>query len=692
MIVMAKKNPYMKNPDTDFESVNKLSKKEAGEQAEKLREAINFHDFRYYVRNDPVISDAAYDRLFHRLEEIEEAYPDLRTSDSSTRRVGAEPVSSLKKVDHTRAMLSLKSSLEEERIEEFHDFVKRRTGRGRVSYILEPKFDGLSVELLYREGRFDYGATRGNGETGEDISENLKTIGTVPMRLQEQNGEVPSLLAVRGEVMMSRQGFQKLNKSRVEEGKDPFANPRNAAAGIMRQLDSREVAGKPLEVFYYDILEIEGNGFQTHQEILETLPGWGFRVTGLYRKAGSIKDIRKYREYLTDKREKLDFEIDGVVIKLDDLELREKLGVRERSPRWAMAWKFPPQKEVTNLRDIVVSVGRTGILTPVALLDPVEVGGVTVSRATLHNAGEVEKKDVRPGDRVRVIRAGDVIPEIRKRVKQPGKKRAEPFSMPSHCPVCGAGVVREGAYHICPAGLSCRAQLVGRLQHYASRNAMNIETLGEKVARQLVDRKMVSNLPDLYRLEMEDLEQLEGFAEKSAKKLYRNIQGSKNPELDRFLYALGIRHVGEHMARVLARKFGTLDNIRDAGMGELRESREIGPEIAESVHHFFQQDENRKSLKDFREAGVKVSGMKKRKGDLPLEGKTFVFTGELDQFTRDEARERVESLGGRATSSVSSRTDYVVAGEDPGNKLDRAKEEDVQILDEEGFKSIIGEQ
>jgi len=688
---MTEKNPYMKNPDTDFRDIGKLSEDEAGEQAEELKEAIEYHNYSYYVKNDPVISDAAYDRLFRRLQEIEEEYPDLQTQDSPTRRVGAEPVDSLEKVDHAATMLSLNSELEEKKIEDFHDFIDRKASDDETEYVLEPKFDGLSVEIVYREGKFDHGATRGNGETGEDISENLKTIGSVPMRLRKDEKGLPDFLAVRGEVLMSRDGFQEMNRERVERGDDPFANPRNAAAGTMRQLDSRKVAGKPLQVFYYDILELEGEWPETHWDILKTLPLWGFKVSNLYRKADGMKKIREYRDSLMDKREDLDFEIDGVVIKLNDLGLRRDIGVRERSPRYSMAWKFPPKKEVTTLREIVVSVGRTGILTPVALLDPVEVGGVTVSRASLHNAGEVREKDVRPGDRVRIIRAGDVIPEVRERVKQRGRKRAEPFSMPERCPVCGSEIVKEGAYHICPAGLSCRAQLKGRLQHYGSPDALDIETLGEKVAGQLVEREMVSDLPDLYKLDQEELEELEGFAEKSAKKLHHNIQESRKPRLDRFLYALGIRHVGEHIARVLAREFGSLEELNNAGLEDLEDINEIGPEIAESVHHFFQEKQNRKSLEEFSEAGVEVRKMKKEKGEMPLEGKTFVFTGELEKYTRDEVKRKVESLGGRATSSVSSNTDYLVRGEEPGSKLDEAEEEGVEILNEQDFLSIINE-
>ncbi len=685
---MSDKNPYIKNPSTDFKDVKNLDKKEAHKQIKELRDAVEYHNYRYYVKNQPVISDAKYDALFHRLQEVEEVYPDLQTEDSPTRRVGTEPVDALKKVDHTKPMLSLNSALEEEDIHSFLDFVERNIKEKDLVYVAEPKLDGLSVEVVYEEGTFKYGATRGNGRTGEDISENLKTIGTVPLKLQQQDN-LPSSLAVRGEVMMSRKGFQQLNKERIQKGESPFANPRNAASGIVRQLDSKKVAGKPLTVFFYDILDMNGNGFFSHWEILKTLPEWGFKVHSDISKCKDRKQIKKFRESLAEKREDLEFEIDGVVIKLDKLELREQLGTRERSPRWAMAWKFPPKDEVTTLEDIVVQVGRTGMLTPVALLDPVNVGGVTVSRATLHNEDEVKKKDVRPGDRVRVMRAGDVIPEIAERIPQKGKERGPKFSMPDHCPVCGSEVVREGAYDFCQAGLSCKAQLTGSLIHYASKEALDIETLGEKNVKQLVNKGMVNDIADFYHLKVDDLKKLEGFAEKSAKKLYDAVQDTKNPSLDRFIYALGIRHVGQHIARVLAEKFGSLNALMKAEISDLKNIDEIGPEIAHSVYHFFQEDKNQKILKRLKKAGVKVQTMEAKKESQILEGKNFVFTGALENYTRDEAKKIVEDLGGRVTSGVSGETDYVVAGEDPGSKLEQAKKQNVTILDKRQFQKLL---
>jgi DNA ligase (NAD+) len=679
---------FKKNPETDFKPAHELSEEEAREEVEALREGIEHHDYLYYIKNKPEISDAAYDRLFRRLEELEEIYPDLRSDTSPTRRVGAEPVEELKKVHHKSPMLSLNAAVKEEEVRAFHRFVQENMGAGKTVYVAEPKFDGLSVEMVYEKGRFAYGATRGNGEVGEDISENLKTIRTLPMRLRHEK-HIPPLLSVRAEVFMSKKGFQQLNREKIERGEDPFANPRNAAAGIMRQLDPGKVADKPLDLFFYDILQVQEENFDTHWESLGRLEGWGLKTDSHAKKCTSFNDVRKYHQKMAKKREGLNYEIDGVVLKVDDLEVREKLGVRHRSPRWAMAWKFKPKEEVTRLEDIVVQVGRTGILTPVALLQPVDVGGVTVSRATLHNEEEVKRKDVRTGDKVRVARAGDVIPEVVERVKEPGQKRGKEFSMPGRCPACEAEVVREGAYVLCPAGLSCPAQIVGRIIHYASREGLDIESLGEKTAKQLYEKNLVESVADLYRLSEDDLRELEGFAEKSAKKLHEAIEKSKSPRFDRFLYALGIPHIGGRMAQVLAREFGSLENLRKAKRSEVEKIPEVGPEIAESVVDFFSRQENKEVLFELEDAGVKIKSMPKKEGEMPLEGKTFVFTGSLEHYTREEAQKKVEELGGRATSSVSGETDFLVAGKDPGSKLNEAKKHKVELLDEKDFEKRL---
>jgi DNA ligase (NAD+) len=685
---MAPRNDFRKGPPPEWKDVEKLSEKEARREIEALREAVQYHDYLYYVKNQPRISDAAYDRLFRRLEDLEEAFPRLRSPASPTQRVGAGPVEELGKVEHAADMLSLNAVLEEGEVVEFDDFVRRNLGGAKAAYSVEPKFDGVSVEVVYEDGTFLYGATRGDGHTGEDISVNMKTIRSVPLKLRKGKEGLPSFLSVRGEVFMSRSGFQALNKERVQRGEEPFANPRNAAAGTVRQLDPGNVRGKPLDIFFYEILKLEGRRFAAHHEALKAFPAWGLRTAPQNRLCTSMEKVKEYHGKLLEEREGLDFEIDGVVIKLDGYAERERLGMRQRSPRWALAWKFPPKREVTRIEDIVVQVGRTGVLTPVALLDPVDVGGVTVSRATLHDEEQARKKDVRPGDRVKVIRAGDVIPEVLG-VEEKGKKRGRKFSMPRRCPACGSEVYREGAYVFCPAGLSCPAQRVGRIRHYGSREAMDIEGLGEETVKDLVRRGLVTDMADLYALTKDDLTKLEGFAQKSAENLHDAIQGARGPRLDRFLYALGIHHVGEHMAMVLAREFRTLESLRKAGEEDLRKVPEIGPEIARSVAEFFGDKANRKVLRKLERAGVKVREMPAREGRMPLEGKTFVFTGSLEGYTRSEAEKTVEALGGRAATSVSGETDFVVAGENPGSKLDQARKQGVKVIGEKEFKKLV---
>ena len=679
---------FKKNPDTEFRDIDDMDPEEAREEAEALREGIEHHNYLYYVENRPRISDARFDRLFRRLQELEEAFPDLRSDSSPTRRVGAEPLDKLQKVDHAASMLSLDAALEERDFERFDDFVRRRAGGGRVEYVLEPKFDGFSVEIVYDGGIFKTGSTRGNGETGEDISHNLKTIGSVPLYLQNKS-EAPGFLSVRGEVFMKKEGFHELNRERIEKGLEPFANPRNAAAGTMRQLDPGKVAGRPMDIFFYDILKIEGEEFSSHWSALKRLRRWGLKTNPEAKKVSSREAVGKYHRALSERREALEYEIDGIVVKLDDCGLRERLGTRHRSPRWALAWKFEPKQEITRLEKIVVQVGRTGKLTPVALLQPVDVGGVTVSRASLHNADEVRRKDVRDGDTVRVARAGDVIPEVVERIKKPGRKREKPFSMPAECPACGSRIYREGAYHVCPGGLACRPQLTGRIIHYASRDALDIAGLGEKTVEALVEKELVADVADLYRLSKDDLLSLEGFAEKSAAKLHAAIQDSRKVRLDRFLYALGIRHVGQRMSQVLARKFSRLGRLKAAGQSDLEQIPEVGSKIAESVSRFFQQENNRRVLDRLNRAGLQIQKMPTDEKELPLEGKTFVFTGRMDAFTRKEAEDLVESLGAHAASSVSGNTDYLVAGADPGQKLQNARDSDVEVIDEGDFREML---
>ncbi len=679
---------FKDNPKTRFKKADKLSENEAAEQIEALREAIEYHDHQYYVKNQPKISDAAYDKLFARLQELEAAFPKHQSPNSPTKRVGSAAADELKKIKHTRPMLSLNAALQENQVKGFTDAAQKKHQKGKIEYVLEPKFDGFSVELVYEDGRFKYGATRGDGRTGEDISANLKTVRSVSLHLRADDS-LPSMVAVRGEVFLPKAAFTKLNKNRIENGQEPFTNPRNAAAGMMRQLDSRNVADKHLDIIFYDVLQIKGRHPETHWQMLNQLSQWGLKTDPHNQKCTSFKKIRQYHRTMADRREDLDYEIDGIVIKVNDYQLRDELGTRQRSPRWAFAWKFEPKQEVTTLNDIVIQVGRTGMLTPVALLEPVDVGGVTVSRATLHNESEVHEKDIRPGDTVRIERAGDVIPEVVERISRPGKKRGKEFNMPRKCPVCGSKVFHEGAYYFCSASLSCRAQLVGQIIHYASRPALDIQGLGDQTVKQLVDQDMVKQIADLYTLTPHQLKKLEGFADKSADKLHKAIQNKKTVPLDTFLYALGIRHVGEHMAQILARHFHTLDKLKKADRRNLRSIPEVGPEIARSIVHFFEQKENQQALKALLDQGLTIKKAEHPEKKQTLQGQTFVFTGQLEHFTRDEAEHAVQQRGGRATSSVSGNTDFVVVGDDPGSKLDDAENNDTHIIKEEEFEKIL---
>ena len=678
-------NPYKEDPPTNFKDIDELNQDEAEEEVERLRQAIRYHDYRYYIKNDPVISDEAYDKLFTRLEELEGAFPDLEDDNSPTKRIGVKPIDELETVEHNDNMFSLNSYRDGEEIK---NFLKDLTSEDFL--IIEPKLDGLSVEVVYEDGEFDHGATRGDGVEGEDISENLKTINTLPLQLRDK--ELPQLLSVRGEVLMTRKGFQDINKKKIEKDEEPYANPRNAAAGIIRRLESKKVADKPLEIYIYEILDIEGKSFTTHQQELDYFEKWGLQINLLNKKikVGNLENtfqkIKNYREDLGEKREDLDYEIDGIVIKVNNLKTRQELGNRERSPRWAAAWKFPSRKKKTIIKDIVVQVGRTGQLTPVALLEPVDIGGVTVSRATLHNEDEVQKKDLRINDKVKIERAGDVIPEIVEKIEE-SSDRGEPFSMPDRCPVCQTEVIKKGANYFCPADLSCPAQLERSILHYASREAADIEHLGQETVEQLVEKNLVNSLVDLYQLEKDDLLDLEGFSNKSADNLYQAIQSSKKVELNNFLYGLGIRHVGNHLARVVAINFGSLKAVIEANYQQLIEIDEIGPEVAESIAEFFKRDKNMKMINGLKEEGVEILPF--RSEEDKLENTTIVLTGQLDDYTREEAKEKIEALGGRATSSISGKTDYLVVGDNPGNKLDEAKEEDVEIIDEQQFQELI---
>ncbi|QLD89886.1 NAD-dependent DNA ligase LigA [Natronomonas salina] len=680
-------NPYVWDPPLDFTPVEELDEAAAREQVELLREAIRYHDERYYQRADPAVSDRTYDRLFSRLQDLEAEF-DLQSETSPTQRVGGEPLDELETVEHVTPMLSIDSSVEEADVREFDRRVRDRLAsegyEGAVDYLCEPKFDGLSVELVYEDGELQRAATRGDGQRGDDVTANVRTIRSVPLELR---GDHPDFLAVRGEVFMPKDAFQQYNRERIERGDDPFANPRNAAAGTLRQLDPSITAERPLDCFVFDVLDDGGYGFETRVEEHETVAEWGFRVDDHTRPVDGVDGAVAFRDEMLDARDDLDYEIDGTVIKIDDHDACDLLGSTARAPRWAYAYKFPARSEVTTVRDVVVQVGRTGRLTPVALLDPVEVGGVEVSRASLHNPEQIAELGVALGDKVRLKRAGDVIPYVEEVVESEGDGH---FEFPDQCPVCDSAVEREGPMAFCTGGVACPAQLRRAVQHYASRTGLDVEGLGEKAVDQLIDEGLVEGLPDLYDLTVAELADLEGWGERSAENLLAELEASKEPPLADFLSALGVPEVGPTTAADIARHFGTLDAVMDASAEELQAVDGVGPTVAEEIAEFFDSERNREVVAALRERGVEPQAAETA-GDA-LEGLTFVFTGSLEDLTRGEAQELVEANGGSATSSVSGNTDYLVAGENPGqSKRDDAEANDVPIVDRTEFEALLDE-
>ncbi len=657
-----------------------------------LRGQINEHNYRYYVLDAPAVSDAEYDRLLRELQELERKYPQFIVADSPTQRVGAAPARDFGEVRHRVPMTSMANAMDEAEVRDWDERVRKGLGRtGAVTYTAEPKFDGTSISLRYEEGVLVRAGTRGDGSVGEDVTQNARTIRTVPLRLHGQGW--PGVLEVRGEIVIPIRDFENLNTEQLREAGKVFANPRNAAAGSLRQLDPRITAGRPLSFFPWGLGEVSrGMVFERYSDVLDKLREWGFRVTDLFRVVHGPEGCLKYYADIGARRDRLPFEIDGVVYKVDALEDRDRLGFTARAPRWAVAHKFPAREETTVVEDILASVGRTGVLTPVAVLRPVRVGGVTVTHATLHNQDEVQRKDVRVGDTVIVRRAGDVIPEVVAVIAQKRPAHTESWHMPDRCPQCGSEVVREEgeAAHRCMGGLFCPAQRIGALLHFASRRAMDIEGLGDKLAAQLVDSGMVATVADLYRLERDPLARLERMGEKSAQNLIDQIARSRTTTLPRLLGALGIPQVGEATALALARHFGDLGPVMDAPVDALEEVEGIGPSVAGEIHSFFHQAHNREVIEHLRAAGVhwphEVSGNE----PLPLAGQTFVLTGTLRALTRDQAKERLAALGARVAGSVSGRTDYVVLGDDPGSKADKARTLGIKILDEQALLKLLG--
>ncbi|MDD9880482.1 MAG: NAD-dependent DNA ligase LigA [Candidatus Marinimicrobia bacterium] len=656
-----------------------------------LRTKLNDHNFRYYVLDDPVISDSQYDELLRELQSLEEAHPELITPDSPSQRVGASPLSAFGSITHRQPMLSLANAMNTDELVAFMDRIKKGLDTEQnVEMIAEPKLDGLGVELVYENGLFIHGSTRGDGFTGEDITQNLKTIGAIPLSLRTEDRDSPDLLEVRGEVFMTLSGFKKLNEQRQAEGLSTFANPRNAAAGSLRQLDSAITATRPLSIYCYESGEISGPSFGTHIDFLNALKEWGFPVNPESSIVESTSDMIDFHARLESKRNDLPYEIDGTVFKVNRTDQRNALGIRSRSPRWAIAGKFKAQQVTTLVNDIIPSLGRTGAVTPVAHLEPVNVGGVVVTHATLHNQDEIDRKDVRIGDTVWIQRAGDVIPEVVKVVIEKRPKSASPYQLPSECPACGHDVYRpEGEAVARCQNLSCSAQVKGRITHFVSKTALDIEGFGEKLVNQLVEKKLIQTVDDIFKLTYDDLVNLERMAEKSAHNILSAIGDARQTTFARFIYALGIRNVGAHLSKVLEKSFsGDIEKFMSASKEDLEAIDEVGPIVAETIIRFWSDCTNVDVVESCLSLGIQFETVEGPKSQI-LKGKTIVFTGALTQFSRNEAKDMAEAHGGRASGSVSKKTDFLVAGPGAGSKLKKAKDLGITVLSEEDFLELI---
>ncbi len=667
------------------------SKNPVEKRIHKLRDLINFHNYRYYVLDEPEIPDIEYDRLLRELQELEQAHPRLITDDSPTQRVGAVPLDKFDEVKHEVPMLSLGNAFSDDEVRDFDRRARERLEVDHINYMAEPKLDGLAISLLYRDGVLVQGATRGDGYSGEDVTHNVRTIESIPLRLIGK--DYPGVLEVRGEVFMSRKGFEALNKTQRDNNDKTFANPRNAAAGSLRQLDPRITATRPLEMICYGVGRVEGKTLPgKHSEILAALKSWGIRTSAETRVVAGIEECIHYYSGILKRRDELAYDIDGVVYKVDSLEQQSALGFVSRAPRWAVAHKFPAEEELTRLLAIDVQVGRTGTLTPVARLEPVFVGGVTVTNATLHNQDEIERKDVRIGDTVIVRRAGDVIPEVVGAIKSKRKKGARLFKLPAKCPECGSAVVRleDEAAARCTGGLYCPAQRREAIRHFASRRAMDIEGLGDKLVELLDDQKLIKNVADLYKLKAEDVAALERMGDKSAENLIAALNVSRQTTLPRFIFALGIRQVGEATAQTLAQHFGNLKALSKAKPEELEAVPDVGPIVAESISTFFEQPHNKEVIEHLIKSGVHWDDIKvKPAAELPLAGQTFVLTGTLSSMTRNDAKARLQSLGAKVAGSVSKKTSYVVVGADPGSKATKAEQLGVPLVNEDELAALL---
>ena len=658
-----------------------------------LREQINDHNYRYYVLDDPVISDGEYDQLFRSLEQYEEQHPELIIPESPTQRIGAEPLEAFGTVTHRMPMMSLTNAMSDDELIAFDERLKNTLDdKVDIEYVTEPKLDGLAVELIYENGKFVNGSTRGDGTTGENITANLKTIKAIPLTLRQDKRSIPRLLEVRGEVFINKSDFKSLNAHREKSGEPPFANPRNAAAGSLRQLDPKITATRSLSIYCYQAGSIIGAEFNTHWEFLQSIQNWGLPVNHEAQIAAGIKQAITYHQQLEERRDDLPYEIDGSVIKVNSLSLRDKVGVRSRTPRWAIAGKFKPQQATTVIQNIVASVGRTGAVTPVAKLEAVEVSGVTVTNATLHNQDEIDRKDIRVGDTVIVERSGDVIPKVIKVISAKRPAGTKPYHLPTNCPVCDHELFRseDEVVYRCH-NHACSAQIKGHIKHFVSKNAMDIDGVGEQLIVQLVDRGLVNTVDDLFRMDQATLASLDRMGEKSANNALTSITSAKTTTFARFVFALGIRHVGEHTAKILEHAFQSdIRMLSKATFDVLEAIDGIGPIVAESIIRFWQDEANKEIVEACFEVGITIQHHPKMLLQT-LAKKTFVFTGSLEIYTRKKAQELVESRGARASSSVSKNTDYVIAGAGAGSKLAKAKELGVSILSEQEFENLLKE-
>lgn len=656
-----------------------------------LRNLIRQANYQYYVLDNPHISDAEYDKLMRELQQLEAENPQYITSNSPTQRVGATPVEKFNLVDHAIPLLSLDNAMNDGELQEFVERVYRNLPENNnIEFIAEPKIDGLAVELVYEDGIFVQGSTRGNGITGEDITQNLRTIKSIPLKLKDSSIAIPSVLEVRGEVYMDKNGFEKLNEFQLDNGNQPFANPRNAAAGSLRQLDSKITAQRPLNIFCYSMGRCEGVEFDFHLEFIETLPKWGFRTNPLIKKCKTVQEMLDFQHNLEKDRENLNYDIDGTVFKVNSINQQKELGVKSRSPRWAIAGKFKARQEITQIEEIKASVGRTGAITPVAVLKPVNVGGVTVTHATLHNQDEIDRKDIREKDWVVVQRAGDVIPQVVKSIPERRTGEEKQYHIPEDCPICGGEVIRleEEAKYKC-SNINCNARLKGSIRHFVSKNAMDIDGFGDKLTEILVDEKIITSIADIYKITKEQIANLDRQGEKSADNLIRSIENSKTTTLARFLHGLGIANVGQFLGKLLEKEFGSLENLMQASLDRLNSIDQIGPIVAESIFSFFANKKKQQTIQQLLTSGITFESKNTAVGSS-LSGKTFVLTGSLEKMKRSDAKKKIEEKGGKVTSAISQKTDYLVCGENPGSKLKKAQDLSVKVISENEFQELLG--